>query len=159
MKYGLFTLSSLFAITALLATAQQVADPNPAHAPTAEIDNKRPLIQHKEKAPTSRTVSGKVVDEVSGAPLKGAIVTLTDLATHEKRETITKDDGRYNFDDLSFTIDYELKARYKNSVTDTRKLSQYDRTAKVVRILTVPDTAPAAAPVSEAKKDTNPPKN
>jgi len=157
MKYGLFVFC-LFALgsSTLPAGAQQISDPNPAHAPAAEIDNKRPLIQHKEKAPTSRTVSGKVVDEISGTPLKGAIVTLTNLSTREKREMITKEDGRYNFDDLSFSVDYALNAKYKNAVTDTRKLSQYDRTAKVVRILTVPDTAAAAAPVNEAKKDTKP---
>ena len=156
MKYHLFALSFLVCGAVFPACAQQVTDPNPAHAPSAEIDNKRPLIQHKEKAPTTRIVSGKVVDEISGAPLKGALVTLTNLSTHEQREMITKEDGRYNFDDLSFSIDYELKAKYKTLVTDTRKLSQYDHTAKVVRILTVPENSPAAAPVSEAKKDTSP---
>jgi hypothetical protein len=154
MKAGL--IAFCVALLGVTSGAQQIGDPNPAHAPTAEIDNKRPLISKKEKAPTSRTVSGKVVDEISGAPLKGAIVTLTDLSTHEKRETITKDDGRYNFDELSFSIDYELRARYKNSTTDVRKLSQYDHTAKAVRILTIADAEPAAPPVTEAKKDTRP---
>jgi Carboxypeptidase regulatory-like domain len=153
MKTGLLVLGFLVTATAVPAVAQQISDPNPAHVPDAEIDNHRPFIKKKEKAPTSRTVSGKVVDEISGTPLKGAIVTLTDLSTHERREMITKEDGRYNFDDLGFSIDYELKARYKNTVTDVRKLSQYDHTVKVVRILTVPET-PSPAPVSEAKKDT-----
>jgi hypothetical protein len=155
-KLGAFALCFGLMSSTFAANAQQVTDPNPAHAPSAEIDNKRPLISKREKAPTSRSVSGKVVDEVSGSPLTGAIVTLTDLSTHERREMITKEDGRYSFDDLSFSIDYELKARYKNSTTDVRKLSQYDHTAKSVRILNVPDAEAAAAPVKEAKKDTNP---
>jgi hypothetical protein len=156
MKRGLLGLFTTLAIVAVPAAAQQISDPNPAHVPDANIGNNRPLISKKEKAPTSRTVTGKVVDEVSGTPLKGAIVTITDLSTHERREMITKDDGRFNFNDVSFSIDYELKARYKNSATDVRKLSQYDHTAKVVRILTVPDASSAPAPVSEAKKDTKP---
>lgn len=155
MNRRLLLMITVFAAVAIPAAAQAV-DNNPGHEPTANIENHRPLIQKKEKAPTSRTVSGKVVDEISGAPIEGAIVTLTDLSTHEKRETITKQDGRYVFEDLSFSIDYELKARYKNVATDVRKLSQYDHTAKVVRILQIPDSSPSATPVSEAKKDTNP---
>lgn len=151
MKASLLVLTVFLAAMATLAKAQQISDPNPAHVPDAEIDNKRPFIQKKEKAPTSRTVTGKVVEDVSGTPLKGAIVTLTDLSTHEKRETITKEDGRFIFDDVAFTIDYELKARYKNAVTDVRKVSQYDHTVKVVRILTIPDSSPTPTAVNEAK--------
>jgi hypothetical protein len=156
MKAGVFACCFALIAAAFPARAQQISDPNPAHTPSAEIDNKRPLISKKEKTPTSRSVSGKVVDEISGTPLKGAIVTLTDLSTHERRETITKQDGRYNFDDLSFSIDYELRAQYKNSTTDVRKLSQYDHTAKSVRILNIPDAEAATAPVNEAKKTANP---
>ncbi|HEX4748076.1 MAG TPA: carboxypeptidase-like regulatory domain-containing protein [Bryobacteraceae bacterium] len=156
MKAVLLACSICLFAASTAAVAQQISDPNPAHAPAAEIDNKRPLINHKEKAPTSRTVSGKVVDEISGTPLKGAIVTMTDLSTKEKRETITKEDGRYSFEDLSFTEDYELRAKYKNAVTEVRKLSQYDHTVKSVRILQIADADAAAAPASEAKKDNNP---
>lgn len=143
----------LFAsVTVLSGVAAAQTDTNPSDQGYATFGNKQPLIKKKEKAPTSRTLSGKVVDEIGGTPLKGAIVTLTDLSTHQQRSTITKDDGRYVFDDLSFTIDYELKARYKNASTDVRKISQYDHAAKVVRILTVPDTS-TPAPFSEAQKD------
>ncbi len=156
MHGGLLVSSFFLAAIAFPAAAQQVTDPNPAHVPDANIGNHRPLISKKEKAPTSRLVSGKVVDEISGVPLNGAIVTLTDLSTHDRREMITKEDGRYNFDDLSFSVDYELRARYKNSVTDARKLSQYDHTVKAVRILTIPDNSPSSAAFNEAKKDTRP---
>jgi hypothetical protein len=158
VKAVLFACSICFFAASSAAVAQQISDPNPAHAPSAEIDNKRPLINHKGKVPTSRTVSGKVVDEVSGTPLKGAIVTLTDLSTKEKHETITKEDGRYSFEDLSFTVDYELRAKYKNAMTEVRKLSQYDHTVKSVRILQIADADAAATPVNEAKKDSNPDK-
>jgi hypothetical protein len=153
MKCGLLALFAISAAIAIPAAAQQITD---TQREPATLDNKRPLIQRKEKVPTSRIVSGKVVDEVNGTPLKGAIVTLTDLSSHGRREMITKDDGRYNFDDLSFSIDYELIARYKNSVTDVRKLSQYDHTVKAVRILTISDNSPSSSSVNEAKKDKHP---
>lgn len=144
-------LLAIFSIAILSATARAQSsgataehDPNP----NVFLDNHRPLIGKKDKAPTSRTVTGKVVDD-TGQPLEGALVTLTDGKTHAKTTAITKKDGRYNFDDLSFTIDYEVQARYKDSVSPVRKLSQYDHNASVVRILEIAsDTAPA----SEAKK-------
>ena len=151
MKCGVFAL--FLSVAALgLPVSAQTPDSNPAHVPDANISNDRPLIKKKEKAPTSRTLTGKVVGEVSGTPLKGAIVTLTDLNTHEQRSSITKEDGRFVFDDLSFTIDYEVKARYKNAATDVRKISQYDHMPKVVRILNMPE-ADGTAPASEAKKN------
>lgn len=134
-KIPLFVLCA----AALLAVPArpQASDPNPdANASSVFLDNHRPLVQKKEKAPTARTVSGKVVDE-NGQPVKGAIVTLTNTKTHDQREFITKTDGAYRFEDVSFTIDYELNARHNDALSDTRKLSQYDRSAKVVRILQV----------------------
>lgn len=124
------------------ATAPKDPDPN------VFLDNHRPLIGKKQKAPTSRTVTGKVVDD-TGQPLEGALVTLTDSKTHEKTTAITKKDGRYNFADLSFTIDYEVQARYKDSLSSVRKLSQYDHTVNVVRILAIASDTP---PTTEAKK-------
>jgi hypothetical protein len=99
------------------ATADK--DPNPS----VFLDNHRPIIGKKAKAPTTRSLSGKVVDE-TGQPLDGALVTLTDNKSHVKTTAFTKKDGRYNFDDLSFNNDYELQARYKESLSTARKLSQ-----------------------------------
>ncbi|MBV8808730.1 MAG: carboxypeptidase regulatory-like domain-containing protein [Acidobacteriaceae bacterium] len=148
----------LFAALAVGANAQQGTDPNTAHAPDVYLDNHRPLIQKKQKAPTSRTVTGQVVDD-SGAPLEGALVILTNKKTNEKTQFFTKKDGRYVFEDLSFTIDYEVQAKYKDQSSEPRKLSQYDRTAKVVRILEVAD-APALhqSVTAGAKKDAPPAK-
>ena len=102
--------------------------------PDVFLDNHRPLVKKKDKAPTSRNVAGKVVDS-SGAVLEGALVTLTDLKNNNKTTFFTKSDGRYNFDDLSLTVDYELQARYKGLQTEARKVSQYDPNVNTVRIL------------------------
>lgn len=141
--------------TALAGIAtSQTTDPNPGHSPDVFLDNHRPLLGKKEKAPTSRRVSGKVVND-AGQPLEGALVTLTDGKTGQKTTVITKSDGRYSFDDLSFTIDYELKARYKDQSSESRKLSQYDRSATIVRILEVGPGANGASDATIAKKETS----
>ncbi|MBV9301955.1 MAG: carboxypeptidase regulatory-like domain-containing protein [Acidobacteriaceae bacterium] len=126
----------------------QSQDPNPAAHGPVFLDNHRP--PKKGKAPTTRSVKGKVVDQ-SGQPLEGALVTLTDTKANEKRTFITKQDGRYNFDDLSFTIDYQLQARYKDANSEPRKLSQYDRTPDIVRILDIIPSSSPSAQTSEAQ--------
>jgi hypothetical protein len=122
----------------VISPAQQTTDPNPGHSPDVFLDNHRPLVPKKGKAPTSRTVTGQVVDE-TGTPLEGALVTLTNKKTNDKTEFFTTKNGRYIFEDLSFTNDYELQAKYRDQVSEPRKLSQYDHTARVIRILQVTD--------------------
>jgi hypothetical protein len=140
---GLLLPASLLCLP-LLACAQAVND-NPAQkdAPVF-LDNHRPPTKKKDKAPTTRTLSGKVVD-VNGNPLTGALVTLTDTRTNVKNTFITKADGRYQFEDLSFSIDYELQARFKEFNADMRKISQYDHNPNAVRILQIDDSANASA--------------
>jgi hypothetical protein len=128
----------------------QATNNNPANQPDVFLDNHRPIVKKKDKAPTSRDVSGKVVD-VSGQPISGALVTLTNTKTNSKVTFITKNDGRYSFGDLSFTIDYQLQAKFKDSTTDPRKISQYDRNPSVVRILELDDSAKPHS--EEAKRD------
>lgn len=125
----------LLTVSAIVATAQ-TTDPNPGHTPDVFLDNHRPLNAKKGKAPTTRNVSGKVTDE-NGQPLDGALVTLTDTKTNNKLTFITKKEGRYNFEELSFNIDYVLQARYKDQQGGPRKLSQYDHAPNVVRILQI----------------------
>jgi hypothetical protein len=137
MKFTkLFLVVGIAAGFTLPANAQQKADPDPDHKPDVFLDNHRSPTQKKGKPPTTRTVSGQVVDD-SGAPLDGALVYLTDTKTNEKRSFFTKKDGRYSFDDLSFTVDYHIRARWKALNSDERNLSQYDRAATLVRILQV----------------------
>jgi len=143
-------LAGLPVLLALVSvSAQQTPDTRP---PDVFLDNHRPLNQKKEKNPTTRTVTGQVVDD-SGQPLQGALVTLVDEKTKERHEYFTKKDGRYMFEDLSFSVDYDLKAKWKNLTSDERKLSQYDHTARIVRLLEVTTPEGAPPPSSEAKTD------
>jgi len=139
----------LIGVGMMSASAQQTQDTRP---PDVFLDNHRPLNPKKEKNPTTRTVTGQVVDD-SGQPLEGALVTLLDDKTKERHEYFTKKDGRYKFEDLSFSVDYQLKAKWKNLVSDERKLSQYDHTARIVRLLEVTTPEGAPPPASEAKTD------
>ena len=144
-------ISSVATLTlAFLCAAQQTIDPalNTHPKDNATFGNQKP--PKKEKAPTSRTVTGQVVDE-SGQALEGAMVTLTDKKTREKTNFFTKKDGRYQFADLSFTIDYELQARYKDKASEVRKLSQYDTAPRPVRFLEI-KTGPGTASASAAAK-------
>lgn len=111
----------------------QISDPNPAQKPNVFLGGPK---DKKGKNPTSKSLRGTVTDD-TGKPVSGALVTLTDLKTKEKKTFITKNDGRYNFDGLSFTVDYELLAQFKDERSELRKLSQYDHTASIVRILQV----------------------
>jgi hypothetical protein len=133
-----------------LAGAQATTNNPISNKPEVLLDNHRPLNKKKDKAPTSRDVSGKVVD-ISGQPIEGALVTLTNTKTSSKVTFITKTDGRYNFDDLSFTIDYQLQAKFKETITEPRKISQYDRNPSVVRILELDDSAKPRS--EEAKRE------
>lgn len=96
----------------------------------------------KHRASKTRAVKGMVTD-VNGQPLPRALVTLTNEDTHVRLTFVTKEDGRYNFDGLSFDSDYKLSAQYKTGKSPERTLSQYDRTPNVVRILTVDEPTPA----------------
>jgi hypothetical protein len=125
--------------------------------PDVFLDNHRPLIQKKDKAPTSRTVSGIVTDD-SGQPLQGALVTVTESKTKEKREFFTKKDGRYTFDDLAFTEDYQVQAKWKRLISEPRKVSQYDHTAKVVRLLQVQTPEGYTQPAASAAVQKDEPK-
>lgn len=128
----------------------QATNNNPANQPDVFLDNHRPLNKKKDKAPTSRDVSGKVVD-INGQPIEGALVTLTNTKTNSKVTYFTKSDGRYSFGDVSFSIDYQLQAKFKDANTEPRKISQYDHNPSVVRILELDDSAKPRA--SEAKRE------
>lgn len=130
----------VFSCLAAITASAQATDSNPGRKPPVFLGGPK---YKKDKPATSRSLKGKVVDE-SGQPLAGALVTLTDTKSNDKKTFITKEDGRYNFDDLSFTVDYQVQARYKDVISESRKLSQYDHTANMVRILDV-HTAPAEA--------------
>ncbi len=156
MKYVSATIAFLF-VSFCSASAQQGPPPGTqtdTKPPEVFLDNTRPLIQKKDKPPTARTVTGIVTDD-TGRPLEGALVSVTEVKTSQTRKFFTKKDGRYMFDDLSFTNDYEVQAKWKKLTSEARKISQYDHTAKVVRLLKVdtPEgyTEPSAS-AAEVKK-------
>ena len=153
MKLRLILAGFAALATICYAHAQATNTGSTVKPPEVFLDNHRPLIKKREKAPTSRNVAGKVVDS-SGQPLEGALVTLTNTKTSEKTTFITKTDGRYNFDDLSLTVDYQLQAHFKALSTETRKISQYDPNVNTVRMLQVDtDAKSGTAPVEAAKQD------
>ena len=84
---------------------------------------KMPEINPKDVP--SRELNGIVRNE-DGDPLKGAIVTVTNMKTKAGRSFVTKDDGRYRFDQLVKSDDYEVKAKLQGKETDTKSLSTYD---------------------------------
>jgi hypothetical protein len=133
------------AFIALLA-AQQITDNSVVHNNPAVGGPK----YKKDKVPTSRSLRGTVTDD-TGQPMAGALVTLTDDSTKEKITFITKKDGKFNFDDLSFNKDYEVVARFQSQVSSPRKLSQYDHTADIVRILQLQDPNDKTSQTSSPK--------
>lgn len=140
-----------FVLSALLSPGQQAVDPtaNTHVKDDATFGNKKPA--KREKAPTSRTLTGQVTDE-TGQALEGAMVTLTDKKTNERTSFFTKKDGRYQFEGLDFNKDYELQARYKNFSSGSRKVSQFDAAPRPVRILEVNTGAKPATASAENKK-------
>jgi hypothetical protein len=133
--------------------AGQITDPNPAQKPSVFLGGPK---EKKEKNPTSRSLRGTVTDD-TGQPMDGALVTLLDTKSNQKWTFITKKDGRYNFDDLSFNIDYQVTAKYKALQSEPRRLSQYDHTVTMVRILQIvePETTTSNATKDSAAKDSS----
>lgn len=139
--------SLILMFTGALLMSAQGQETNPGHDPSVFLGGPK---YKKDKKATSRSVRGTVTD-TAGNPRTGAMVTLTNKGNNDKITFVTKSDGRYNFDDLSFTTDYELEAHYKKMISETKKLSQYDHTVDIVRTLEVgPNTSEAAEEKKEA---------
>jgi|DewCreStandDraft_4_1066084.scaffolds.fasta_scaffold40504_4 hypothetical protein len=83
--------------------------------------------QKKEKGrdPNIRNVSG-VVTLPDGSPAAGAVVQLKNLKTLQIRSFITQEDGKYQFQNLSTSIDYELIATHKDMESSRRMLTIFD---------------------------------
>ncbi|MFZ5928852.1 MAG: carboxypeptidase-like regulatory domain-containing protein [Acidobacteriota bacterium] len=83
--------------------------------------------QKKEKGrdPNIRNVTG-VVTLPDGNPAAGAVVQLKNLKTLQIRSFITREDGKYQFQNLSTSIDYELTATHHDMESPKRKLTIFD---------------------------------
>lgn len=104
----------------------------------------------------SRELSGIVRDE-NDDPVKGAIVTVTNLKTKAARSFVTKEDGRYSFDQLIKADDYEVKARLQGRDTETKSLTTFDPRDKPTLNLKFEKDQPAKEKPAEtaAKTDTD----
>lgn len=116
MNFAIIAVVSLLAATSIAAQNPIPNQPNP---PFFGGDKGK-----KEKG-TTRPVHGVVKDNV-GAAIPQAIVELKDVKSGKKRETITRQDGTYRFDDLNISDDYELRARHDSLTSPVKKLSIYD---------------------------------
>jgi len=90
----------------------------------------------KDKRPTSRTVSGVVMDETENF-IQGAIVELTDLQTKKVLDIYSQKGGQYQFTDLRFDHDYTVQATYNGLSSDVRQVSSIDTRWTLVLNLTL----------------------
>jgi len=83
--------------------------------------------QKKEKGrdPNIRNVTG-VVTLPDGNPAAGAVVQLKNLKTLQIRSFITREDGKYQFQNLSTSIDYEITASFHDMESPKRTLTIFD---------------------------------
>ncbi len=90
----------------------------------------------KDKTPTTRTVSGVVMDEAENF-IQGAMIELTDLQTKKVLDIYSQEGGRYLFTDLRFDHDYTVQATYKGLSSEVRQVSSIDTRWHMVLNLTL----------------------
>lgn len=90
----------------------------------------------KDRTPTSRTVSGVVMDESENA-IKGATVELTDLQTKKVLDIYSQEGGEYQYSDLRFDHDYTVQATFNGLSSEVRQVSSIDTRWHMVLNLTL----------------------
>ena len=80
----------------------------------------------KPRDPNIRNVQG-VVTLPDGTPAEGAVVQIKNLKTLQVRSFITLEKGAYQFQNLPTTIDFELRADFKEYASATRSLTVFDK--------------------------------
>jgi len=90
-----------------------------------------PGLAAKQKAPTTKTVSGAVMDKAENG-IGGAEVTLKDLQTGKTVAIYAEANGQYRFSDLDPHHDYEIQARFQGAASETRQVSSIDTRTKLV---------------------------
>ena len=88
------------------------------------------LGQKKKGSPT-RSVKGLVTTEAED-PLPGAVVQLKNTRTLQVKSFIADSRGSYYFHGLDPAVDYELKVRYEEETSRTRKVSSFDGRDEVI---------------------------
>ena len=95
------------------------------------------LSAKKQKGPTTKTVTGTVMDKAENG-IGGAEVTLKDLQTGKTVAIYAEPNGQYQFADLDPHHDYEIQAKFKGMASETRQVSSFDTRWKLVLNLTIP---------------------
>jgi hypothetical protein len=113
-------------LLACLAPAQQTAGPD--EKPNVYLQNDKPKNQ---KESNTRTILGTVKDASDNA-VSEAIVQLKDLKTSKVVDFVTKDDGKFVFNDLPMDINYELGAKHGDLTAPVKKVSIYDTRKSVI---------------------------
>ena len=83
-----------------------------------------------------RSVRGTVKDE-RGNALGGAVVQIEDRTTLQVRSYVTRDDGTFDFRDLSPDLSYHLRATYSGVSSKSKILSKFDSKTTAVVDLTI----------------------
>jgi len=96
-----------------------------------------PGLAAKQKAPTTKTVSGAVTDKSENG-INGATVTLKNLQTGKTVAIYTGANGQYQFSDLDPHQDYEIQASFKGVSSETRQVNSVETRRKLVINLTIP---------------------
>jgi Carboxypeptidase regulatory-like domain len=113
-------------LLACLAPAQQSSLPNDKS--DVYLQNDKPKNQ---KESNTRTILGTVKDS-SDNVVSEAIVQLKDLKTSKVIDFVTKDDGKFVFNDLPMDINYELGAKHGDLTAPVKKVSIYDTRKSVI---------------------------
>ncbi len=133
----------LFVLVTAATVSLVHAQPPGAGAPGATKKDKEKLFGGKlpgEEDPNGRNLLGAVTNE-AGEFVEGAVVSLKNLKSGSERSFITKKDGVYRFDSLRMDVDYEMIAKFKGAVSETKKLSVYDSRKHAVRNFVIPNKA------------------
>ena len=91
----------------------------------------------KDKQPTTRIVSGTVYDEAQNI-IVGATIELKDTQTGKVLGIYSQESGEYKYSGLRFDHDYTVKAIYKGSSSEVRRISMFDTRWHLVMNLIVP---------------------
>jgi hypothetical protein len=113
----LFAMSCGLLLLGGLAAAQYT--PGPKGGSTG------PPPPEKQKGPQLRSVNGRVTGSEE-TPLKDAIVYIKNTRTLAVKTYIADDAGKYQFNALLPSVDYEIFAESKGKKSDTRTLSSFD---------------------------------
>src|SRR5438270_2902642 len=84
-----------------------------------------PPPPEKQKGPQLRSINGRVTGS-GETPLKDAIVYIKNTRTLAVKTYIADDAGKYQFNALLPSVDYEIFAESKGNKSGTKTLSSFD---------------------------------